>query len=60
MSSQYSPAEIEVTTIVDAIRKESPTLGLQKVLFEIREREPTWTLSEKVRYLSPSVTYPSV
>jgi hypothetical protein len=50
---EYSPTVIEVTTIVTTIRKESPNLGLQKVLLAIRQNEPTWALSEKV--LAPYV-----
>jgi hypothetical protein len=46
---EYSPKVVEVTTIVTTIRKESPNLGLHKVLLAIRQNEPTWTLSEKAR-----------
>jgi len=47
-TTHYAPTDSEISSIATDIRRTSPQLGIAKVLLEIKQRQPTWILSEKV------------
>lgn len=47
-STQYSPTDDQVLSLVIQIRNTSPSIGLSKLLSALKSQAPTWTLSEKV------------
>lgn len=47
MGTLYTPADPEIQSAASSIRAQSPTLGLTKLLAQIKSQNPTWSLSEK-------------
>ncbi|OBZ73021.1 hypothetical protein A0H81_07275 [Grifola frondosa] len=42
-----NPQETEVVDVLKALRRNQPSLGIAKVLAQLKEQNPSWTLSEK-------------
>jgi hypothetical protein len=45
---QISPSEEQIISLAGEIRSKAPGLAVAKVLWEIKKRQPKWTLSEKI------------
>jgi len=58
--AHHAPTESEISSIAADIRKASPQLGIAKVLLEIKQRQPTWMLSEKAPPFPPQILTISV
>lgn len=58
LDKQKSPSDEAIVSLVADIRAQLPSLGVAKLVQAIKQREPTWILSEKV--VHPSSTHPSV
>lgn len=43
-----TPTDTDVVSAASAIRAQTPSLGLSKLLTQIKAQNPEWSLSEKV------------